>query len=646
MDYQDLSQHSKSSAAITLIRGDHFAMIMSFLHIAFKRDHIPAVTESRLHNLLGRHLDEIHEFQPGAYPRSPREYLDSWCDSAHRYLRKYRPEKAEEAFFELTAETEKVFQWLESLKPAPFVGTESKLKRIFSLLAEILDNSTRAPDVRIQRLQNEQRKLEEQISKIRETGVVDIYTPTMLNERFTEVLETARQLLGDFRAVEENFRDISREIVIRRTQAGITKGAIVGHTLDAQTQLRQSDQGQSFYSFWEFLLAPGKREELLTLIQSSQSLPELRPELKGEGLLAQLQPRLIADGTKVVQSNQQLATQLRRVLDAQQSQERQALLEMIQAIKRAALAVRNAPPETGFLEIDDDAGLFSTMDRPNWSPDIGDDFTHITEVGNNSDTGEALNALLNLQGIDIDALRRQLSDCLMSRVQITLAELLELQVDTKFIERNNVVLKGLLDEILPSFHRTAEEEFESRYGLRSDMPFIRFRFLDEAARIIKGFPVSELAVPVPQFNLVDLTPLRCIVTENLTNYLAMPSFPGTVCIWGRGNAVGLLKEALWLRKCVLIYWGDIDAFGFHILARLRNSFPNARSVMMDLETLEAFRAFVVTGNRPREIVSSGLTATEQSAYESVRKRDHLLEQEKITWQFACDQIENALNDAK
>ncbi|MCU1337334.1 MAG: conserved hypothetical cytosolic protein, partial [Bryobacterales bacterium] len=46
-----------------------------------------------------------------------------------------------------------------------------------------------------------------------------------------------------------------------------------------------------------------------------------------------------------------------------------------------------------------------------------------------------------------------------------------------------------------------------------------------------------------------------------------------------------LSEVRWLRQPALHYWGDIDTYGFHILDRLRSTFPNAWSFLMDRETL-------------------------------------------------------------
>ena len=91
-----------------------------------------------------------------------------------------------------------------------FVGTESRLENIFTGLDDILRNTTTDVNVRIQQLQTDAVRIQEEIDRIRATGSVPIYTPVQVNERFALLLSTARELLGDFRLVEENFKRIAQ----------------------------------------------------------------------------------------------------------------------------------------------------------------------------------------------------------------------------------------------------------------------------------------------------------------------------------------------------------------------------------------------------------------------------------------------------
>jgi hypothetical protein len=85
----------------------------------------------------------------------------------------------------------------------------------------------------------------------------------------------------------------------------------------------------------------------------------------------------------------------------------------------------------------------------------------------------------------------------------------------------------------------------------------------------------------------------------------------------------------WLANCRLFYWGDVDVHGFHILSRLRGTFPNIISVMMDEATLDTFARFIVTASEsPNENISH-LTMEESQPYRRAKAGKLLLEQEKI-----------------
>ena len=62
------------------------------------------------------------------------------------------------------------------------------------------------------------------------------------------------------------------------------------------------------------------------------------------------------------------------------------------------------------------------------------------------------------------------------------------------------------------------------------------------------------------------------------------------------------------------YWGDIDTHGFAILDRLRAWLPQARSVLMDRETLLAHRDRWVSEDRPARSTLTRLTPAERDLY--------------------------------
>jgi hypothetical protein len=213
-------------------------------------------------------------------------------------------------------------------------------------------------------------------------------------------------------------------------------------------------------------------------------------------------------------------------------------------------------------------------------------------------------------------------------------------VDTKFIETRKGLLTELLDRILPPDAidpaAAGARNFEARYGLHAKPPLIRFRLLDDRLRpALAG--LSDLSVPAAQFADLSLPVERVFVTENEINGLAFPAVPGGLVIFGLGYGLDRLAEIPWLGQRALHYWGDIDTHGYAILDRFRASFPQARSFLMDRETLITHAALWVVETDRHPGLLSRLTADEHAMYDLLRG-DRLgdrvrLEQERISFRW-------------
>ena len=172
-------------------------------------------------------------------------------------------------------------------------------------------------------------------------------------------------------------------------------------------------------------------------------------------------------------------------------------------------------------------------------------------------------------------------------------------VDTKFIEARRGLLAALLDEALPASAIDAEASgvrgFNQRFGLRSPSPLVRLRLLDPALQI-QG--LSDLSLPAEQFAHFRPAVERVFITENQTNGLAFPDVPRSLVVFGLGYGLEHLVRTPWLREVEVHYWGDIDTHGFGILDRVRASLPDARSLLMDQQTLLAHR--LLWGEEPAD----------------------------------------------
>ncbi len=207
---------------------------------------------------------------------------------------------------------------------------------------------------------------------------------------------------------------------------------------------------------------------------------------------------------------------------------------------------------------------------------------------------------------------------------------LALPVDTKFIERHERVLRQWLDIVLPpSAIRADEEHFERRYGLRYAEPHVPLRLLDPQLLDELHFPCDELSLPLGALGKLNVRDVEVIIVENKVTLHTLPPRPRTIALGGLGDSVVALSAVTWLSKTPLIYWGDLDVPGIEILSSVRALFPQTRSVMMDVPTLEVMRHLILPGKGTQPNMPAHLTPAEQSAFVRCRSENLWLEQERL-----------------
>jgi len=211
-------------------------------------------------------------------------------------------------------------------------------------------------------------------------------------------------------------------------------------------------------------------------------------------------------------------------------------------------------------------------------------------------------------------------------------------VDTKFVEGRKALFSELLDIVLTRndgpLAEAVAQTFEQRYGLRTKPPVIRFRVLDGRVAIAG---LCDIAIPANDFAALNIAARHIFITENEVNGLAFPDFPAAIVIFGLGYGVDLLQSASWMAGAHIYYWGDIDTHGFAMLDRLRGGFPNARSLLMNRETLVAHRSLWVHEQAPYRAALSHLEPDEQALFDDLLY-DRLgekvrLEQERVSYAF-------------
>ncbi|MDY0067345.1 MAG: DUF3375 domain-containing protein [Steroidobacteraceae bacterium] len=423
MDHDTLDRLRQSHPAWRLLCAEHAPLVLSFLVLSFVQPNRRSAPAPELTAHLDAYLDQLRESYPDRYPRRARDYLEDWCAPGRAFLRKYYPRSGDDAEFDLTPATEQAIQWLQSLAPQQFVGTESRLLTLFQILRDLAVGSQDDPAARVKELERRREEIDREIERVR-SGRAAPLDATQVKERYLQIADLARRLVADFRQVEENFRTLDLQTRERITTSTQPKGELLDAIFGETDHIHRSDQGKSFEAFWEFLMSPQRQDELREWLRAVHALQPIQ-ELPREDIVRSIPSLLLDAGEKVQGTVAQLVEQLRRFVDDQAHLENRRIVDLIREIEQHAVRLKGAVPSAAdFAGIDGLAPEISlatcrTLFQPPRNPVLG-----IASV----ETGEAqldLSALFLQTTVDERRLRSHIHDLFRTRSQVTLAEVME-----------------------------------------------------------------------------------------------------------------------------------------------------------------------------------------------------------------------------
>jgi hypothetical protein len=367
MEYQQLLAWRRSHPAWRLLLADHAPMIASFLHQAFIVTNARGLPREQLASQLDDHLFALHRAAGETlFPKAAAAYLDDWASDARGWLRKYYPAGIEEAHYDLTPATTVALRWMGLLEHRMFTGTEARLATVRQLLNEVADRTELSPRARVAQLRERKADIDAEIARI-EQGRLELLEPAQVRERFALATDIAADLLLDMRAVEQNFLSTARA-VHERIAAG--DGPSVGPASITASAIDETDEAVSFRAFHKSITSPASQVELAGLLERAVALDPVR-EMAAERRALRLPHHLSEGANGAHETASRLSRQLRRHLDDRARLESRRLMQLVRSIKQKALSVRETPPDSWFIDIDEPSPTLGLpMDRTLFSPPI------------------------------------------------------------------------------------------------------------------------------------------------------------------------------------------------------------------------------------------------------------------------------------
>ncbi|HMN21555.1 MAG TPA: DUF3375 domain-containing protein [Ottowia sp.] len=423
LDHASLATLRDRHPAWRLLASPHAPLIASFLQRTFVATNVRLMSEADLAEALEDELFVLREqMGPDAYPRSAQEYLNDWAAPDRGWLRKFYKPGTDEAQFDLTPATEKAIAWLASLTERPFVGTESRLLTLFALLEQISAGTEADPIKRVADLRKKRGELDAEIARVL-AGDVPLLDDTAVKDRFQQFQQLARELLADFREVEQNFRLLDRKVREKIALWQGAKGALLDEIMGERDAIGDSDQGRSFRAFWDFLMSSRRQEELSQRLGQVLTLPAVA-QLSPDPRTRRVHHDWLEAGEHTQRTVAQLSQQLRRFLDDRAFLENRRILDLLRGIEGNALGIRDATPSGTVMHIDAmGADIELPLERPLFTPNVKPRLTDLALVADEDDIDTT--RLFDQIVVDKARLRSAVQRVLRRQPQITLRELLE-----------------------------------------------------------------------------------------------------------------------------------------------------------------------------------------------------------------------------
>lgn len=440
MDINQLVQTLNSSPSVKLLKMRNAEFFLAFVTSVF--DEQMAIREEKLHMLLENRLDNQHEdiidedinieTLGESNEAKAKRLIKEWTDKG--LFANYQNEDGE-IIYELSSHTSKVIDWVTSLKKEEYIGTESKFKTLFSQLKDLVEFSNEDREKRLELLRQKKEDIERQIESLEMGEEIEVYEDYQIEPRYNSLNKLAKELLSDFKEVDDNFKEIIKQIYKRQTDNEGKKN-ILNYIFDAYAELKDSQQGKSFYAFWEFLLSSELQKEWDELTDLLYKTLDNRNIDSKDKFLKEMKKHLFDAGEKVSKTNDRMSEKLSLIIRNNGNSDTQATKQVINDIKKLLLnTTQNKERNNASLSYEV-VELNLPLERQlNLTPKQEIEYKNVpTEASLGITELERLDKLYNHHQIDRKILRKRIDIILRENTQTTLAEVIEL---------NNGIEKGL-----------------------------------------------------------------------------------------------------------------------------------------------------------------------------------------------------------
>lgn len=255
---------------------------------------------------------------------------------AEGYLVCRLPAGAEEETYELTAAGQDAIRVLSRFQARRVGPTESRLEMMTHALTRLANDTDRSRASRIEQLELEKRRIDEEIRAI-EAGKSPSISERSALERTSEILEIYAELQSDFRRVREEFERLNRTLRAEIMQSAGPRGSVLDNFFKGYDLIEESDAGLTFQGFFRLLTDRTQNAEFegaISRLTERAFWRKLSLDERRRMTRMQYDLQLLARETNTVMKS--LAASLRDFVQSHDFVEEKHLAELIRDARKSA----------------------------------------------------------------------------------------------------------------------------------------------------------------------------------------------------------------------------------------------------------------------------------------------------------------------
>ena len=240
-----------------LLRAENAPHILAFIADLFVEE--TEVPYGRARSLLDEFIKYSREQGLWQTENNAAYYLNSWIKAG--WLREM------DDMLSKTDASETVLRFCRNLDERHSSTTASHLRIVQDAVRDFVVAISDSIDDRVNLLEQKKAQIQQEIDDLH-AGVVTQLNETEQRERIREIYQLASILTGDFRRVEDEIRQLDKELRIDMIEGNASRGEVLLALMQKEQLLAKSDAGSAFDGFCQLLQDQDRSTEFREQLRS------------------------------------------------------------------------------------------------------------------------------------------------------------------------------------------------------------------------------------------------------------------------------------------------------------------------------------------------------------------------------------------